>query len=288
MNKRGPGDSVPAISECEATGEIATIFADIRTSLGTSSVNLIWRHLATIPGALTWCWSAIAPLHRHGELGHEARNFRRGLKGPTLPQLPPEVLAILELKATDIELICSTMRGYQMSCTMNILSLNALLLLLKDSPGGANADATPAPTISLGTAPALQTMARLLSPEEMSSPVADLAWRLNSLYTPGDPILASLYRYLANWPSFLALTWALLAPIEMDGRLRTAIEQSLTDADARVPSLLSFLAPPAERLDLATSEIVCKALEDFARGAIVKVIPITRVLLTALGSPLED
>ena len=30
----------------------AAIFADIRETLGVEVVNLIWRHLATIPGAL--------------------------------------------------------------------------------------------------------------------------------------------------------------------------------------------------------------------------------------------
>ena len=43
---------VSAISEDEATGETAEIFCDIRTTLGNGVVNLIWRHIATIEGAL--------------------------------------------------------------------------------------------------------------------------------------------------------------------------------------------------------------------------------------------
>jgi len=49
-------DPVPAITEAGATGEIAAIFADIRHVLGVEVVNLIWRHLATLPGALPWAW----------------------------------------------------------------------------------------------------------------------------------------------------------------------------------------------------------------------------------------
>jgi hypothetical protein len=45
-------DTVPAITEAAATGEIASIYADIRQVLGVDLVNLIWRHLATIDGAL--------------------------------------------------------------------------------------------------------------------------------------------------------------------------------------------------------------------------------------------
>ncbi|WP_426440355.1 hypothetical protein [Bradyrhizobium genosp. P] len=283
MNTHPLGDPVPAVGEGNAKGEIAAIFADIRTSLGTSSVNLIWRHLAMFPGALSWCWRTIAPLHQRSELGDAARDFRRELTGPTLPQLPPEVLHILEIEAKDIALISSTLRGYQMSCTMNILSLNALLLLLKDSAHGALPGTTPKQVETHAVAPPLQKMARLLNPEEMPPPVAELAWRLNSLCTPGDPILASLYRYLANWPSFLALTWSLIAPMEADGRLPMAIERTLTAADARAKALLPFLTPPTEAMDSAVRDIVCKALEDFARGAIVKIIPITQALMTAVG-----
>ena len=46
-------DPVPAITEAAATGETATIFADIRGVLGVDVVNLIWRHLAVNPGALS-------------------------------------------------------------------------------------------------------------------------------------------------------------------------------------------------------------------------------------------
>ena len=47
---------VPAVTEAAAIGDIAEIFADIRRVLGVGVVNLIWRHLATIPGALPWAW----------------------------------------------------------------------------------------------------------------------------------------------------------------------------------------------------------------------------------------
>ncbi len=53
------------IREDEAAGETAAIYASIRATLGAPVVNYIWRHLATIEGALPWCWgvvSAAAPL----------------------------------------------------------------------------------------------------------------------------------------------------------------------------------------------------------------------------------
>ena len=55
-------ESVPSILEADARGEVAEIYADIRKVLGTSVVNLIWRNLATMPGALPWTWATVRPL----------------------------------------------------------------------------------------------------------------------------------------------------------------------------------------------------------------------------------
>ena len=59
----GQQESVPSVLETSATGEIADIYSDIRATLGTSVVNLIWRNLATMPGALQWTWSTVRPLY---------------------------------------------------------------------------------------------------------------------------------------------------------------------------------------------------------------------------------
>jgi hypothetical protein len=65
-------DPVPAIAESEATGSIAEIFADIRSVYRVGVVNLIWRHLATIPRGLPWVWATARPLCADGTVGREA------------------------------------------------------------------------------------------------------------------------------------------------------------------------------------------------------------------------
>ena len=45
-------DPVPSIREADATGDIAVLYDDIRATLGVPVVNLIWRHLAVLPGGL--------------------------------------------------------------------------------------------------------------------------------------------------------------------------------------------------------------------------------------------
>ncbi len=60
-------DPISAITEAAATGETAALFADTRQVLGVDVVNLIWRHLATIDGALLWAWGALRPLYVTGQ-----------------------------------------------------------------------------------------------------------------------------------------------------------------------------------------------------------------------------
>src|SRR5207249_2369114 len=59
------------ISERAATGEIAAIYAELRATLGVPLVNLVFRHMATVPGCLEWAWRCLAPLYR-GEAIHRA------------------------------------------------------------------------------------------------------------------------------------------------------------------------------------------------------------------------
>ena len=59
-------DPFPAIAEAAATGQTAQLFADIRATVGVRVVNLVWRHLATVDGALPWAWAAVKPLYFHG------------------------------------------------------------------------------------------------------------------------------------------------------------------------------------------------------------------------------
>ena len=86
-------DPVPAIAEAAATGAIAEIFADIRGVLRVEVVNLIWRHLATLPGALPWVWGVLKPLYGNGTILAEAKALHSKLVLPHLPPFPPALLA---------------------------------------------------------------------------------------------------------------------------------------------------------------------------------------------------
>src|SRR3954464_6880418 len=98
-------DPVPAIAEADASGETAAIFTDIRAVLGVGVVNLIWRHLATIPGALPWAWGTMRPLYVDGTIATEAAALHDDLDLPKLPAFPLEVLSAVGLLESDVNTI---------------------------------------------------------------------------------------------------------------------------------------------------------------------------------------
>ena len=59
---------LPELSERDAVGEKAAIYAEMKRLGGVPMVALIFRHLATIPGGIEWTWGAIVPAWREGRL----------------------------------------------------------------------------------------------------------------------------------------------------------------------------------------------------------------------------
>ncbi len=105
-------DPVPAIAEASATGAVAEIFADIRRVLGVEVVNLIWRHLATIPNALPWAWGMLRPLYARGTIAAEAHVLHDRLSLPRLPPFPPDLLYAIELYGGDVVSIRNILAAY--------------------------------------------------------------------------------------------------------------------------------------------------------------------------------
>ena len=97
-------ESVPSVLESEARGEIADIYADIRKVLGTSVVNLIWRNLATMPGALEWTWSTVRPLYL-GDAPLHAEAVRQTIALPDWPGFSTDTLVAAGVDETERALI---------------------------------------------------------------------------------------------------------------------------------------------------------------------------------------
>lgn len=111
---------VPAIAEAEAQGEIAALYADIRATLGVPVVNLIWRHLATIPTALPWAWTSVRALYTSNAIAPQAHALRQSLKFTAGDRLSVTALEAAGLAKDDQAAIAFIVKSYDRSNAMTI------------------------------------------------------------------------------------------------------------------------------------------------------------------------
>lgn len=269
-------DPVPAITEAAARGETAGIFADLRATLGVNVVNLIWRHLATLPGALPWAWATVKPIYVSGRVAAEAERIKSGLTLPGLPAWPRAVLACAGVDAEAEASIRTILASYNRSNALNLAALSALVRHID----GATPAAAPDAKVPDAAAPIAGALPRLLTLDEVGAEPADLVLRINLL---GDRaqgrITASMYRHLAHWPGYLSLCHAHLAPLAADGRLEGLIGETIALADAAGARLQSGMA---ERTPPASAAAVRLAANDFIQNAIGKMVPVAALLIAVM------
>ena len=245
-------DSVPSIAEAAATGEIADIYADIRSVLHTSVVNLIWRNLATLPGALRWTWSTVRPLYLAAAAPH-AEAVRRTLRLPDMPQLSLDTLMAAGIDRPALAAIRATLDSYHHTNALALVVLSALLERYDPGTGDCAEPSEAVPAADRTELPALPAMAAL-APE-----VQRLIAELNQFGEDTDPhLIASMYRHLAYWPPYLAIVRTMLAPLQADGQLNALTRTARALGCAHGRALVSRLAPsdPPASLDAALAS--CK------------------------------
>jgi len=273
------GDPVPTISEADATGEIADLYADIRASLGVPLVNLIWRNLAAIPGGLAWAWRSVKPLYANGAIQAEARALLEGQQLPDMPVLPVSALRAAGVDGGAEKAIHAILESYDRSNPLNLVALSALLAGLN----GETAPADPAALPDTAKAPELDVALPTLLPlDDMADSTADLVRGINRLGARGqDHIIVSMPRHLAHWPGYLALYWTLIAPLDANGTLHGCIDAVLADGRRRGARLAAGFAavetPPEE-----SRAAIEATLDDFCRHAISRMIPVVSLLKRAM------
>jgi hypothetical protein len=275
-------DPVPAVTERDATGDIAGIFADIRGVLRVDVVNLIWRHLAVMPGALPWAWAMLRPLYADGTIAAEAARLHGDLDLPALPGLA-EALDAAGLSGDDRVAIRNVLAAYDRTNAMALVALSALLARLDGGPPARPPDPRREPADA--ALPAAIPLPPLLDLGDMAPSTAALVHRLNRLGTrQQSPVLASMYRHLAHWPAYLALAWASLAPLDADGRLDAAIADAVARGRGRADRIAGRLQAPAVPAPAAeVMPVMRAALGTFTGDVIAKMVVICAILRTISG-----
>lgn len=273
-------DPIPAVREQDATGEVAQTFADLRVTLGVPFVNLIWRHLATIPGMLGWAWAVVKPLHGTGLLPGLAQALRQGVQMPPGIGQPACVLDAVGVTAADRRVIGVMLRHYNAANAMNLLCLLTVQSILEGGvPGGqvltASSPAAPEPDSA--------DLPRLPGLAELPPPVRALALALDEFgrLAPTDAV-ASLYRHLGHWPGFLAVAHATLSIPHHGGVLRAEHERTNRRARAIASERLMPLAPALPVPAAPDAQAARRSLNMFTTHMIGRMTTLGEVMLALL------
>ncbi len=272
-------DPIPAIAEAEATGEIKTLYQDIREVTGVGVVNLVWRCLATVPGALPYAWNMVRPAYASGIIAAEARAFRRGLRPLDMALIPKAALAAAGVDSLGLYNIRAILDSYDRTNAMNLVGLSALLACLDGASG-----VKPVLSQSIKE-PALPSLPPLPSLDVLDPQLRSLIEILNDLGETDGRVIASMYRHLAYWPGYLAIIWAQLSSLAEDGRLGAAISGARAAGRAHANQIVSAMPVSDKSLEPAIERHLRDTLMLFTEHPIAKMSAICRALATVTPAP---
>lgn len=271
-----PVMTLPEIREAEAPPDIAALYAALRAASGVPLVNLIYRHLATLPGVLPWVWEAIRPPLEDGRLAGARERLAAALPLPDVAPLSDAALAAAGLAEADRGPLAALVETYNRGNLTNLILLTALRRTLEDAPPepAPPPPARPAPAM-LPAPPPIPRFGEL--PRDVAAAVQALAARHGEA-----GVVPSLYLHLAHWPAIPAAlpAWlgAVLEPSAIRSGRDAAVRLAVGEADALRPALAIHGEVPAGRRDA-----VLDALGRFTRQVIPAMVPIGLALRRALS-----
>lgn len=238
-----PAGLLEELPESRATGELRRIYADIRRLSGVPVVALIYRHLATIPGALEWSWRLLEPAMRAGELQRQAWALAQEVVVAHQPAIPAAALRAAGLTSGDERQIAAVLDAYNRANPVNIMAVRCLSLHLGRAAGATEEEAAWPAWEAPPAPPALPPM---IDPAAMSPTVRELVLLLTDR-GPTDspsPLWPSLYRHLAPWPAFLAYAAIVVPPVFE--AVDAAASRLQRRVDMAAAALARRLVPPSD------------------------------------------
>ncbi len=145
------------LSERDAAGEIAVIYAEIRRLCAVSYVSSMQRHLATRPGWLEWVWAALRPAFAGGRAQDAAWRVAEGLDVPRLAPISRDALRVWGVDAAGEDGIRTVCGSFIRVSPVNLVFSGLLRRLLNGErpPGPGEAASGWAPPPSLPALPPL-------------------------------------------------------------------------------------------------------------------------------------
>lgn len=230
------------ISEREATGEIADIFAEVMKLWGVPYVSAIHRTMAGWPGFLEWAWAAVAPAFRNGSGQEAAWRCAAGLELPKLASIPPAALRAWDVDAVDLAAVRDAAEGFVRVAPVNMVFAGLVKAILE----GASPNGKAATSIRWTAPPALPTPPEMVDLGKID-PAARDAVMLFASEMGGKPFVPGLYRMLGHWPGLVAHLATVLRPHLASPPVTHAFDELRHRVDAAVPEILAGLPPVPTR-----------------------------------------
>lgn len=229
------------VSTESASGEIAHIYAEIRRLGAAPLVALIYRHLASQPGALEALWRSVGPILATGELQERAWAVARDAWSGPVPG-PNDALRSLEggalARAVDV------IEAYNRANPVNYMIVCMLRVAGLAATPARRAAVAPAwsPPASIGAIAPIPSMDAL--PADVRAVVDSFA----KTDAPSAPLLVpTLYRHVSQWPHLLALVAREVQPRLLQGVFTPAIqafEAGIMQAAAQLAARHAFVVDP--------------------------------------------
>jgi hypothetical protein len=242
-------DPVTAISEAEATGRTAEIFADIREVMQIPLITSIWRVLADFDGGLEAAWTATRPIYETGRPDAALQKLKAQASFPVPAPLSVGRLESAGVPAEDLPAIRTIIDAYNRSNGMNLVALTALVTDPSTKPSSYTMPPPHAPWPKLRP---------LLAQNEIEPETWALLQRVKLLGASGDKSgLATLWRHLAHWPGLLSVALESYEPMQRDG--------AIAHASGQVSEIARAEAVGMAHLKSSTADIPADAWQTIVR-----------------------
>ena len=229
------------LPETQAGDATRHIYAQIKRLAGVPMVALIYRHLATIPGALEWSWDLLEPALRAGRLQQQAWELASAARIPRNVTIPRAALRAAGISAADERAIAAVLEAYNRANPVNIMAVRCLAVYLAGEVGAVAVTAAPS-----SWRPPLppEPLPPMIEPPAMTPAVRELALMLTDRGARGAPsaLWPSLYRHLAHWPAFLGFAGVLVPP--EFAAIDAAAARLRQQVDAAAADLAAHMTPP--------------------------------------------
>lgn len=221
MKKPKLSTPVTAISEADARGEVAEIFADIRETMALPMLTSIWRILVDIEGGLPRAWEATKSIYQSGQPQASLLKLREQITWPIPGTFRASQLSCVGVDKDDLPAITAILDAYNRSNGLNLIALTALISEPEGSP--ANAPIPPAPEPWPQLSPLLSQDDIPAETWQLLREIAFATRRENG--GTQEPTIATIWRHLAHWPGLLALIFTGLSSLIQSGQLQEAMVQ---------------------------------------------------------------